>query len=174
MSRYGKLMSRQFIPFDEIVCILVPPKAEIQRRNIGANTQIIAPAEAKQIEGMSEGGFDCFAGADIEDGSDIVKASLHIRASALEKPEKAHDVVERVPVRVRARVGPQLCLFLRHLVPCLIDWDALDLVPASVGFLVRLSAILNDMAATTAEEAGALKTNQARGRLEATVVVGKA
>ncbi|CAG9984585.1 unnamed protein product, partial [Clonostachys byssicola] len=98
---------------------------------MGANTQIVAPAEAKQIEGMIEGDFDCFASANIKDGSDIVKASLHIRASALEKPEKAHDVVERVPVRVRARVGPQLCLFLCHPVSCLFDWDALDLVSAS-------------------------------------------
>ncbi|CAG9951325.1 unnamed protein product [Clonostachys rosea f. rosea IK726] len=30
------------------------------------------------------------------------------------------------------------------------------------------------MAATTAEEAGALKSNQARGRLEAIIAVGKA
>ncbi|CAH0023580.1 unnamed protein product [Clonostachys rhizophaga] len=138
----------------------------MQRRNVGANTQIIIPAKAKQVEGIIESGFDYFAGADIEDGGDIVECTG--------KTEKVNDFVERVPVRVRGGIGPQLRLFLRHLVPCLFDWDALDRVTASVGFLVGLSAILHDMAATTAEEARALKSNQARGRPEATIAVGKA
>jgi hypothetical protein len=53
-----------------------------------------------------------FASADIENGSDVVKASLHVRASAFEEPEKAYGVVERVPVCVCAGIDPQLFLFL--------------------------------------------------------------
>jgi hypothetical protein len=48
----------------------------------------------------------------------------------------------------------------------------LDLVPRPVGLLVRLSTILDDMTATTAEEVGALKAN--RASLEAAMIVGKA
>jgi hypothetical protein len=61
---------------------------------------------------MVECDLDGFAGADVENGSDVIKASLHVRASAFEEPEKAYGVVERVPVCVCARVDPQLFLFL--------------------------------------------------------------
>jgi hypothetical protein len=61
---------------------------------------------------MIERHLDGFAGADVEDGSDVIEASLHVRASTPVKPEKANGVVERVTVCICVRVDPQLLLFL--------------------------------------------------------------
>ena len=37
------------VPFDEIVCFLIPSESEIQRRHIRTNTLVIATAKTKHL-----------------------------------------------------------------------------------------------------------------------------
>jgi hypothetical protein len=95
------------IPLDELVCVLVPPKSEIQCRDLGTDTHVVTSAETQHFKRFILSNLGGFTTTDIEDGTDVVEASLHIRARAFEEPEKAYNSVERVlAARIFARICP--------------------------------------------------------------------